>query len=184
MRDHTPSQTALLISYMVLLSGARRRLHLNGDFRVEDRDTASAIVTSQTAVLQAAGYLLGTRQQWMQDTWLSSASHWLTRGLDLVTPAEILLRKCYIENQVRRLLPSVKQVLVLGAGYDTLAHRLAREFPNLIFCEVDHPATSKVKLRALQRLLRTENLLAWLLRSSLYSGWFWLVHVKFCRICC
>jgi Leucine carboxyl methyltransferase len=149
MRDHTPSQTALLVAYLVLLSVKKRRLRLiDSDIRIqaEDRDAASAIVTAQAAMLSAAGLLLGTPQQW--------ANH----RLDIVTPTEILLRKCYIENHVRRLLPLVKQVLVLGAGYDTLAHRLAGEFPHWTFYEVDHPATSKVKLRALQRLIRNDPL--------------------------
>jgi methyltransferase (TIGR00027 family) len=61
-----------------------------------------------------------------------------------------LARKRFLEEAVRAALAAgVRQVVVLGAGYDTLCLRLHREFPAVAFVECDHPATQGVKLRAL-----------------------------------
>eukprot|EP00814_Leptocylindrus_danicus_P017497 CAMPEP_0116016950 /NCGR_PEP_ID=MMETSP0321-20121206/7771_1 /TAXON_ID=163516 /ORGANISM="Leptocylindrus danicus var. danicus, Strain B650" /LENGTH=171 /DNA_ID=CAMNT_0003487077 /DNA_START=258 /DNA_END=770 /DNA_ORIENTATION=- len=68
-------------------------------------------------------------------------------------------RKAYIETAVRNELSipgsggsrhAVEQVLVVASGYDTLALRLAEEFPHVLFYEVDHPATMAIKRRAVQ----------------------------------
>lgn len=61
-----------------------------------------------------------------------------------------VLRKTYIEHCVRQAIDSgAKQVIVLGAGFDTLALRLSHEFSAVVFIEVDHPATSQAKLESL-----------------------------------
>jgi methyltransferase (TIGR00027 family) len=61
------------------------------------------------------------------------------------------LRKRYLEEVARRsLAKGCSQVVVLGAGYDTLAFRLHAEFPNGQFVEVDHPATQRAKRQALE----------------------------------
>ena len=60
--------------------------------------------------------------------------------------AHYLARKRWIEIQVREALRlGIRQVVVLGAGFDTLAGRLAPEFPEVLFLELDHPATQAVK---------------------------------------
>jgi len=61
------------------------------------------------------------------------------------------VRKLYLEEAARRALAEgITQVLVLGAGFDTLALRLHREFPGVTFIECDHPATQRVKRLALE----------------------------------
>lgn len=63
-----------------------------------------------------------------------------------------VLRKLWLEEAVERSLKEgVRQVIVLGGGFDTLAARLARRHPSARFLEVDHPATQAVKRRALER---------------------------------
>ena len=47
----------------------------------------------------------------------------------------------------------ISNVYVLGAGFDTLSLRIAHEFPNVRFIELDHPATQAVKIRALAQVL-------------------------------
>ena len=60
------------------------------------------------------------------------------------------VRKRYIEDETRRALAEgARQVVVLGAGLDTLALRLHREFHRVLFMELDHPATQDAKRRAL-----------------------------------
>jgi methyltransferase (TIGR00027 family) len=61
------------------------------------------------------------------------------------------LRKCWLEEQTLSMITdNCKQVIVLGAGFDTLAYRLHRLFPAVRWWEVDHPATQQVKERALR----------------------------------
>jgi O-methyltransferase involved in polyketide biosynthesis len=61
-----------------------------------------------------------------------------------------LLRKLFVEDEARRALAGgVRQLVVLGAGYDPLAIRLCLEMPDLRAFEVDHPPTQDVKRRAL-----------------------------------
>jgi len=58
------------------------------------------------------------------------------------------VRKRFIEDETRRALAEgARQVVVLGAGLDTLALRLHREFPRTMFVELDHPATQSAKRR-------------------------------------
>lgn len=59
-------------------------------------------------------------------------------------------RKRWIEARCRAALADgTARVVVLGAGLDTLALRLAPEFPGVAFVEVDHPATQALKRSAL-----------------------------------
>ena len=44
-----------------------------------------------------------------------------------------------------------RQVLLLGAGYDTRALRLAQAAPDVVFYEVDHPSTQAHKQKVLAR---------------------------------
>jgi len=62
-----------------------------------------------------------------------------------------LLRKQYLEQVARDCLNTgTAQLVVLGAGFDTLALRLQGEFAEAVFFELDHPATQRVKLQALE----------------------------------
>ncbi len=61
-----------------------------------------------------------------------------------------LVRKREIELSVEKAITEgCKQVVILGAGYDTLARRLHRKHPEVRFIEMDHPATQKMKRQAL-----------------------------------
>ena len=68
-------------------------------------------------------------------------------------------RKAFCDQQVRDAIGSgAVQVLVLGAGYDTLCWRLAPEFPGVHFFEIDHPATASLKAKGIKELGTRENL--------------------------
>jgi methyltransferase (TIGR00027 family) len=61
-----------------------------------------------------------------------------------------LLRKGWIEAQCRLALQQgVGRVIIIGAGLDTLALRLASQYPDLDWVEIDHPATQDFKRRGL-----------------------------------
>lgn len=60
------------------------------------------------------------------------------------------LRKRCLEETARAALgDGLRQVVILGAGFDTLALRLHDVSPETKFFEVDHPATQRAKIRAL-----------------------------------
>jgi methyltransferase (TIGR00027 family) len=61
------------------------------------------------------------------------------------------LRKLYLEETLRAALSDdgIRQVVIFGAGYDTLALRLHETFPLAQFIETDHPATQRRKTHAL-----------------------------------
>jgi len=68
------------------------------------------------------------------------------------------LRKIYIQQQVERAIEQgARQVLVLGAGFDTLCLRLAPQYGDVNFFEVDHPATSAAKGKGIAEVGRPEN---------------------------
>lgn len=65
----------------------------------------------------------------------------------------IAVRTAWLDDQVRRFTRApnaFRQVVVLGAGFDTRAARLAT--PGVRFFEVDHPASQQEKLTRLARL--------------------------------
>ncbi len=109
-------------------------------------------------------------KQWCQtflstnrfDLWLAKAAasnRWKTfwGKLEAITLPGIIehyaRRKKTIEVNTRELLTSqnITTVYVLGAGFDTLALRLSREFPSVKFIEIDHPATQSVKQASLKQ---------------------------------
>ena len=65
----------------------------------------------------------------------------------------IAVRKRFFDDEVRAAIAEgATQVLVVGAGFDTLAIRLASELPEVSFVEIDHPPTHEVKRRGVEAL--------------------------------
>ncbi len=84
------------------------------------------------------------------------ATRWLWRVVERLTHPGITrhywYRKRWIEVEcVRALQHDVRRVIVIGAGLDTLALRLAPAWPQVQWIELDHPATQKLKRDALNR---------------------------------
>jgi methyltransferase (TIGR00027 family) len=63
-----------------------------------------------------------------------------------------LLRKQFIENQTIEILNQgeTNRVVIMAGGFDTLALRLAKKYPEVEFIELDHPATQEVKVRSVE----------------------------------
>jgi methyltransferase (TIGR00027 family) len=59
-----------------------------------------------------------------------------------------LRKKCLALVAREALHDAVKQIVVLGAGFDPLALALHREFHAACFWEIDHPATQRAKTEA------------------------------------
>ena len=84
------------------------------------------------------------------------ALRWAARLAERATVPGLLLhfmlRKRWIEEAVRAALAEgCAQLVVVGAGFDSLALRLAPRFPRAGFIEIDHPATQERKRAAAAR---------------------------------
>jgi len=106
---------------------------------------------------------------------LVSRLPWLARAAERATIpglcAHFMVRKRWIEQAVRGALGrGASQVVIIGAGYDTLAARLATEFAQVRFIEVDHPATQAVKRRALPPVSNLSFVAADLARVPLHEA--------------
>ena len=64
--------------------------------------------------------------------------------------ASAIARTKLIDDLVEQLIPSVDQIVILGAGYDTRPYRLDGLSTRAVF-EVDHPSTQTVKRSVLRR---------------------------------
>jgi methyltransferase (TIGR00027 family) len=138
MRDETPSDTATLVARSIVLAA--------------DDDGLRKLVEQGEA--ETLRRILGDGGGWFG---LARRRAWARRlffkVVDRMVPGIVphyLARKRWIEIAVREsFADGVGRVVVLGAGFDTLAWRLRREFPQVEFLELDHPATQRVKRRAL-----------------------------------
>ena len=134
MRADRPSSTAALIAAATVLL---------------DRDPRYRHLVPAGAAAICARCLI--------DFWPTAAKlPWLARAAERATipglMLHFMLRKRWIEEAVRGALArGCQRVVVLGAGYDTLAARLAPQFPAVRFIEIDHPATQAVKRAAIER---------------------------------
>ncbi len=140
MRNDSPSDTSLLVARSVLLAS-------------HDPDLRQLLAPHEAAILTRILGQAGAAPWFdfvLQNGWARRALFHVERLMVAGIVAHYLARKRWIERKVRESLASgVGQVVVLGAGFDTLAARLHTEFPRVWFLELDHPATQAVKRRAL-----------------------------------
>ena len=158
MKDDKPSMTAVLIAYCVLLVGG----DAYGQSRMPD-----GIIYAQVAVLVQANVCFSRCPWILCNPIVAKLCRFFAAIFYPDFFACIGFRKMMIECQVREFLRHTAttatmteaeeatrvytnnkpQVVVVAAGYDTLAIRLCREYAHVDFWEVDHPATSRVKSR-------------------------------------
>jgi methyltransferase (TIGR00027 family) len=99
----------------------------------------------------------GGMTPWVQRFYASPRNQrWLERFAERFGPgqlARMALRKRFMDDEIRAALAAgATQVLVVGAGYDTACMRLAAEFPDQLFVEIDHPATSASKRAGIESM--------------------------------
>jgi len=140
LKSSRPSDTAKLIARSILL--ASREPTLRALVAGGEADILRRILNSGESRDRLLPFLeLG-------------AARWTFRRVeDLLLPgiiAHYLVRKREIEAAVEHAVANgCQQVVVLGAGYDTLSWRLHKKHPAVRFIELDHPATQQVKREAL-----------------------------------
>ena len=137
MREDRPSSTATLI--------AAATVFLDGDPRVRDLVPAGASALCRRFIWSSPA---PTRA--MIGALCHPALRWLARLAERSTVPGLMLhfmlRKRLIESAVTEAISrGASQVVVLGAGFDTLALRLHGVHPSVTFIEIDHPATQLCK---------------------------------------
>jgi methyltransferase (TIGR00027 family) len=137
MKDR-PSATAMLV-----LNGVAFRAT---DPRYEHL-VSKAASDHATALLRAAGRRPRHGRNFLDRAIVHVMERFTVPGLSL----HYILRKRYIEEVLRRAFASdFRQLVVIGAGLDTVALRLAADHPALNAIEVDHPATQSLKRELLR----------------------------------
>jgi len=156
MKADNPSATAYLIATSTLFVAAD--------------PAAGRLIPARAVELSAAFVAARSRlARWAQSALRRPRVRPFVSALERLTLPGIqlhyALRKLYLEETLRAALSGsegIRQVVIFGAGYDTLALRLHETFPNVQFIETDHPATQRRKTRALaahhdSRLQRPET---------------------------
>jgi methyltransferase (TIGR00027 family) len=142
MKQNSPSATAYLI--------ARSTFFLSLDPKL------GSFVPKRSAELSLQFVRARSRfSRWLDRLTNSRSFRPLARALERATIPGIklhyALRKRYLEEAARDALAyGFRQVVIIGAGFDTLALRLHDMFPETEFFEVDHPATQRVKKRVVE----------------------------------
>ncbi len=138
MRHDRPSDTATLVARSIVLAAKDQKLRkLVAEGEAE---------TLRRMVGEGGGWFgLTIRHAWVRRPFFT-IMNFMVPGI----VAHYLARKRQIEQAVREgLAGGATRVVILGAGFDALAWRLHGEFPEVEFLELDHPATQRVKRRAL-----------------------------------
>lgn len=149
MRDNKPSETAHGVAALALALSADR---------TQPGLVAPEYAEQLARLMQATGLMKARSTRILR----SRVMAWLYRTLlERVMPGQFAAvgqRKAFFESRARAaILRGASRVLVLGAGYDLLCLRLAPEFPEVRFLEIDHPATASAKQRGLRALDAPEN---------------------------
>ena len=142
MREDRPSSTATLI--------AAATVFLDGDPQARGLVPAGAAALCRRFISSSP---MPTRA--VTGALCHPALRWLARLAERSTVPGLMLhfmlRKRMIESAVTEaIFRGASQVVVLGAGLDTLALRLHRSHPAVTFIEIDHPATQRLKREAVE----------------------------------
>jgi methyltransferase (TIGR00027 family) len=144
MREGRPSHTAVKIGLWLVFLGQEPQLAAL---------LPEGAVESTRRLMTAAGLL----KPWHLSLFRSRAyrlfARWLERRMMPGQFLHVALRKRFIDDETRAgIAQGATQVLSAGAGFDTLCLRLAEEFPDVTFVEVDHPATQAAKRGGVEAL--------------------------------
>ena len=149
MNDSKPSKTAYKVALNILTLGEKPEM---------ENILPPGIVDATEKLLTASGAVGESSVRWSRSAWAIR----VYEAFDWMMPGQFEAfahRKAFCERQVREAIATdVSQVLVLGAGYDTMGWRLALQFPHVSFFEIDHPATASLKAAGIDKMGPRSNL--------------------------
>lgn len=149
MRKDKPSMTARKVALNIVTLGSKKGM---------DKVLPSGLVDATAEMLVASGVVGPRTIRLARSPKMISVYEWF----DWLLPGQFEAfghRKVFCECQVRDGIDKeASQVLVLGAGYDPLCWRLALEFPDINFFEIEHPATARLKSKGIETMGKRDNL--------------------------
>jgi methyltransferase (TIGR00027 family) len=149
MNKAKPSRTARKVALNILTLGEKPSL---------DKVLPPGVVDTTATLLAASGAVGKQTIRWARSRKMLS----IYKAFEWMLPGQFeafAYRKAFCERQVRDGISSgARQILVLGAGYDTLGWRLAPEFTSVRFFEIDHPATARLKAGGIEAMGKQDNL--------------------------
>jgi methyltransferase (TIGR00027 family) len=149
MNKGKPSRTAYKVAMNIITLGAKPGM---------DIFLPSDIVQTTQELLLASGAAGAKTVKWSGSQKMVS----VYEAFDWILPGQFEAfahRKAFCEQQVRTGIEAgATQILILGAGYDTLGWRLAPQFPGVTFYEIDHPATACLKAKGIAAMRSRDNL--------------------------
>ncbi len=149
MRKAKPSKTARKVALNIVTLGAQPGM---------EEVLPSGIVDTTARLLVESGAVGATGVRWSRSPRMVT----IYKAFDWMMPGQFEAfahRKAFCESQVREGIGAgASQVLVLGAGYDTIGWRLAPEFAGVEFFEIDHPATALLKAKGIDAMGPRTNL--------------------------
>lgn len=144
MRKDRPSRTAPKIGLAILFVAADPR---HGAL------LPPGLAEATERLLLAAGSLKPKHVRAVRQRWRRRIGTAIERRMSPGHTLYLALRKRFIQDEVEAALADgATQVLMLGAGMDTLCLRLAPSHPEVTFLEVDHPASQPPKREAVEKI--------------------------------
>jgi methyltransferase (TIGR00027 family) len=149
LRKAKPSKTARKVALNIVTLGSKPGM---------EKVLPAGIVDATARLLVASGAAGATGVRWSRSRKMVT----VYKAFDWMMPGQFEAfahRKAFCERQVRAgIAAGASQVLVLGAGYDTIGWRLAPEFAEVQFFEIDQPATARLKARGIEAMGTRPNL--------------------------
>jgi methyltransferase (TIGR00027 family) len=143
-RRQRPSHTAAKV--------ARGVLYLSGD-PLYARLLPEGAAESIERLSLAAGVVKPWMLRLFERSWYRRLIGWV---VDKIGPGELMrltLRKRFVDDELRAAIGAgAGQVLVVGAGFDTVGLRIAEAYPEVMVVEVDTAATVDRKRGALENI--------------------------------
>lgn len=134
MKPNKPSNTALIVA---------------AGLQLVQRAPATARVLPDEAIRRGAGLMrvaYPRMARLLRQWWFGAVCRALERATLTGITLHFALRKRILREHARAAVADgCSQVVVLGAGLDTLCMELLAEHPQLCCIEIDHPATQRVK---------------------------------------
>ena len=88
---------------------------------------------------------------------LTKIALWYADRIIPGAPGSLVIRARYIDDCLKECIDDgIEQLVILGAGYDSRAHRFDKLGENIRVFEVDHPDTQRVKIEKVKKLLGSE----------------------------
>jgi methyltransferase (TIGR00027 family) len=144
MRTERPSLTARVIARGVALVAEDPRLR---------EILPPGAVELNSRLLLEAGVMKPWTVRLYRMAWYRRFFGWMVRNTATGQMTTLPVRKRFMDDEARRAIEAgARQLLVVGAGFDTLALRIAERFPDVECFEIDRAATQRVKRAALESL--------------------------------